>query len=246
MEVNDLPPGYRFNPSDNLLIDDILEPMTEGKPTQYRKAVKNVENFYSFCPFELDGAKDILESKENSLYLFVRRNRMSTNGKKVSRAAKDGSWRARDKSEEITTKTGTKAKRRIYMYTLKHKSEECGVKWIMEEYVLDRGENFEDYALCKLRVARSGKRKQGEEPSTSGKRKKRAKKDADNAAEERDNSRHGEGPKTNPPLPIENCSQETSDTGSLLLPRYAAELERDIWSVLMENGIYADGWFYRE
>ena len=55
MEVNDLPPGYRFNPSDNLLIDDILEPMTEGKPTQYRKAVQNVENFYSFCPSELDG-----------------------------------------------------------------------------------------------------------------------------------------------------------------------------------------------
>ncbi|KAJ8627176.1 hypothetical protein MRB53_020483 [Persea americana] len=113
---------------------------------------------------------------------------------------------------------------------------------------------------CKLRVARSGNRKQGEEPS--GKRKKHAKKDADNAAEKKDSSHHGEGPKTNPPLPIQtnpplptqtnsalpidNCSQETSDTGSHLLPPDAAELEMELRSVLMENGMYDDGWFYQE
>ncbi|KAJ8627178.1 hypothetical protein MRB53_020485 [Persea americana] len=237
MEVKDFPPGRPYNPND-ILIDVILGPMVEGKSTAHGKDVQIVENFNSLCPSGLVGAKALMENKKNSLLLFVRRIR---NGKKVSRAAKGGRWRARGGSEEITTRTGIKAKKGIFKYTPKDKSEECGLQWIMEEYVLDRRENFEDYALLQLRVARSGKWKRGEEPSTSGKRT-----DVDNAAEEKNNSRHGEGPKSNPPLPIVNCSQETSDTGSLLPPPDAAELERDIWQFPMENDINHDPWLYQE
>lgn len=56
MEDKDLPPGFSFNPSNEVLIDCYLKPMVEGESPPSHKIVESVvENFDSFRPSELDG-----------------------------------------------------------------------------------------------------------------------------------------------------------------------------------------------
>lgn len=190
------------------------------------------------------GAKDILDNKVTSKYFYVKRYRTSKNRMKVSRRAKDGTWRARGQYKKITTSSRVNARIGVYEYVPKPKSQMCsgggsdsGSKWIMEEFVLDRGENMVSQFIlminklclqyCCMHVAMyicmtcnkyCNFALQFEDYAIRkvrlplGGKRKHAKKEADDGPKEKGS--HGGGPQTNPPLPIGNCTRENSETGA--------------------------------
>ncbi|CAA7389132.1 unnamed protein product [Spirodela intermedia] len=153
-EIN-LPPGFRFHPTDEELVVHYLScKAAKGKPPV--SIIAEVE-LYNYDPWELP-EKALFGKRE--WYFFTARNRKYPNGSRPNRAAGNGYWKATGADKPITPAGSSKPlgiKKALVFYSGKAPK---GVKsdWIMHEYRLVEATGkkggcsmrLDDWVLCRL------------------------------------------------------------------------------------------------
>ncbi|KAG4939419.1 hypothetical protein GLYMA_16G151500v4 [Glycine max] len=159
-QSNNLPPGFRFHPTDEELILHYLRKKVASIPLPV--AIIAEVDIYKFDPWELP-AKAAFGEKE--WYFFSPRDRKYPNGARPNRAAASGYWKATgtDKNIVASLAGGVRehfgVKKALVFYKGKPPK---GVKtnWIMHEYRLvdtnrpirikDTSMRLDDWVLCRI------------------------------------------------------------------------------------------------
>lgn len=128
-----LPPGFRFHPTDEELVVHYLKKKVASVPLPV-SIIAEID-LYKFDPWELP-AKSIFGEQE--WYFFSPRDRKYPNGARPNRAATSGYWKATGTDKPVLTAGGTQkvgVKKALVFYGGKPPK---GVKtnWIMHEYRL--------------------------------------------------------------------------------------------------------------
>ncbi|KAL8510334.1 hypothetical protein ACS0TY_017227 [Phlomoides rotata] len=126
-----LPPGFRFHPTDEELVVHYLKKKAAAAPLPV-SIIADVD-LYKFDPWELP-AKAIFGEQE--WYFFSPRDRKYPNGARPNRAATSGYWKATGTDKPVLTAGGTHkvgVKKALVFYGGKPPK---GIKtnWIMHEY----------------------------------------------------------------------------------------------------------------
>ncbi|GAB2233120.1 hypothetical protein Droror1_Dr00002336 [Drosera rotundifolia] len=178
-----LPPGFRFHPTDEELIVHYLKRKAASTPLPV--AIIADIDLYKFDPWELP-AKAIFGEQE--WYFFSPRDRKYPNGARPNRAATSGYWKATGTDKPVLTATGNQkvgVKKALVFYRGKPPR---GIKsdWIMHEYRLLDGNSsnsrlprldldsskkassrLDDWVLCRIykksNIVRSSEQEREEE-----------------------------------------------------------------------------------
>ncbi|KAI3820573.1 hypothetical protein L1987_08121 [Smallanthus sonchifolius] len=128
-----LPPGFRFHPTDEELVVHYLKKKAASVPLPV--AIIAEVDLYKFDPWELPAKATF---GEEEWYFFSPRDRKYPNGARPNRAATSGYWKATGTDKPVLTSGGTQkvgVKKALVFYGGKPPK---GVKtnWIMHEYRL--------------------------------------------------------------------------------------------------------------
>eukprot|EP01018_Ginkgo_biloba_P022358 Gb_35309 [translate_table: standard] len=155
-----LPPGFRFHPTDEELVVHYLKKKASASPLPVT-IIAEVD-LYKFDPWELPGKATF---GEQEWYFFSPRDRKYPNGARPNRAATSGYWKATGTDKPILTSGGTQkvgVKKALVFYGGRPPK---GIKtnWIMHEYRLaDSGARpsnlaskkgslrLDDWVLCRI------------------------------------------------------------------------------------------------
>lgn len=148
-----LPPGFRFHPTDDELVVHYLCRRCAGLPI----AVPIIAelDLYKFDPWQLPG-KALYGEKE--WYFFSPRDRKYPNGSRPNRSAASGYWKATGADKPIGSPKPVAIKKALVFYTGKAPKGEKS-NWIMHEYRLadtNRSANkkgslrLDEWVLCRL------------------------------------------------------------------------------------------------
>ncbi|KAJ0693597.1 putative transcription factor NAM family [Helianthus annuus] len=139
-----LPPGFRFHPTDEELVVHYLKKKASSIPLPV--AIIAEVDLYKFDPWELP-SKAIFGDQE--WYFFSPRDRKYPNGMRPNRAATSGYWKATGTDRPIMSSTGDQkvgVKKALVFYGGKPPK---GIKtnWIMHEYRLIENASFKAPAV---------------------------------------------------------------------------------------------------
>ncbi|XP_041004792.1 NAC domain-containing protein 2-like [Juglans microcarpa x Juglans regia] len=148
-----LPPGFRFHPTDEELVNHYLCRKCASLPLAV-PIIKEID-LYKFDPWQLP---DMALYGEKEWYFFSPRDRKYPNGSRPNRAAGTGYWKATGADKPIGKPKPLGIKKALVFYAGKAPK---GVKtnWIMHEYRLanvDRSAGkknnlrLDDWVLCRL------------------------------------------------------------------------------------------------
>uniref|UniRef100_A0A0C9QWY1 TSA: Wollemia nobilis Ref_Wollemi_Transcript_2396_1710 transcribed RNA sequence n=1 Tax=Wollemia nobilis TaxID=56998 RepID=A0A0C9QWY1_9CONI len=156
----DLPPGFRFHPTDEELVVHYLKKKASSSPLPM--SIITEIDLYKFDPWELPGKTTY---GEHEWYFFSPRDRKYPNGARPNRAAGSGYWKATGTDKPILA-TGSRqkvgVKKALVFYGGKPPK---GIKtdWIMHEYRLVDGISkpgslssrkgslrLDDWVLCRI------------------------------------------------------------------------------------------------
>ncbi|XWS44647.1 hypothetical protein CRYUN_Cryun15aG0066000 [Craigia yunnanensis] len=150
----ELPPGFRFHPTDDELVNHYLCRKCASQPISVR-IIAEID-LYKFDPWQLP---DMALYGEKEWYFFSPRDRKYPNGSRPNRAAGSGYWKATGADKPIGKPKALGIKKALVFYAGKAPR---GVKtnWIMHEYRLanvDRSAGkknnnlrLDDWVLCRL------------------------------------------------------------------------------------------------
>ncbi|KAL2347179.1 hypothetical protein Fmac_001179 [Flemingia macrophylla] len=150
----ELPPGFRFHPTDEELVNHYLCRKCSGQPIAV-PIIKEVD-LYKFDPWQLP---EMGFYGEKEWYFFSPRDRKYPNGSRPNRAAGSGYWKATGADKPIGKPKALGIKKALVFYAGKAPK---GVKtnWIMHEYRLanvDRSASkknnnlrLDDWVLCRI------------------------------------------------------------------------------------------------
>ncbi|XP_009593583.1 NAC transcription factor 56 [Nicotiana tomentosiformis] len=151
-----LPPGFRFHPTDEELVVHYLEKKVASAPLSVTIIAE--VHLYKFDPWELPSKANF---GEQEWYFFSPRDRKYPNGARPNRAATSGYWKATGTDKPIFTSNGTKkigVKKTLIFYRGKPLK---GMKsnWVMHEYrLVDNNSSLtkkcslrlDDWVLCRI------------------------------------------------------------------------------------------------
>ncbi|XP_076908487.1 NAC transcription factor 32-like [Bidens hawaiensis] len=150
----ELPPGFRFHPTDDELVTHYLCRRCASQPISV-PIIKEID-LYKFDPWQLP---DMALYGEKEWYFFSPRERKYPNGSRPNRAAGTGYWKATGADKPIGKPKAVGIKKALVFYAGKAPR---GVKtnWIMHEYRLanvDRSASkrnnnlrLDDWVLCRI------------------------------------------------------------------------------------------------
>ncbi|KAJ1391512.1 NAC domain [Sesbania bispinosa] len=149
----ELPPGFRFHPTDEELVNHYLCRKCAGQPISV-PVIKEID-LYKFDPWQLP---EMGFQSEKEWYFFSPRDRKYPNGSRPNRAAGSGYWKATGADKPIGKPKALGIKKALVFYAGKAPK---GVKtnWIMHEYRLanvDRSAGkknnlrLDDWVLCRI------------------------------------------------------------------------------------------------
>ncbi|OMO73529.1 No apical meristem (NAM) protein [Corchorus olitorius] len=128
-----LPPGFRFHPSDEELIVHYLKNKVTSNPLP-ASIIAEID-LYKYNPWELP-SKALFG--EDEWYFFSPRDRKYPNGARPNRAAASGYWKATGTDKPILTSCGTKSigvKKALVFYKGRP-PKGTKTEWVMHEYRL--------------------------------------------------------------------------------------------------------------
>ncbi|KAJ9568126.1 hypothetical protein OSB04_004092 [Centaurea solstitialis] len=128
-----LPPGFRFHPTDEELVVHYLKKKAASAPLPV--AIIAEVDLYKFDPWELPAKATF---GEQEWYFFSPRDRKYPNGARPNRAATSGYWKATGTDKPVLTSGGTQkvgVKKALVFYGGKP-PKGAKTNWIMHEYRL--------------------------------------------------------------------------------------------------------------
>ncbi|GFS46315.1 NAC domain containing protein 2 [Actinidia rufa] len=160
MSSHNLPPGFRFHPTDEELIFHYLKKKVSSPSTPLVSIIADID-LYKFNPWELP-AKALFG--DNEWFFFTPRDRKYPNGARPNRTAGVGYWKATGTDKPILCSGGLQCigvKKALVFYKGRPPK---GLKtdWVMHEYRLLDGSStlprlrgsmrLDDWVLCRVRL----------------------------------------------------------------------------------------------
>ncbi|CAN6205778.1 unnamed protein product [Urochloa humidicola] len=130
----DLPPGFRFHPTDEELVVHYLKKKAASVPLPV--AIIAEVDLYKFDPWELP---DKATFGEHEWYFFSPRDRKYPNGARPNRAATSGYWKATGTDKPIMASSGSREKvgvKKALVFYRGKPPKGLKTNWIMHEYRL--------------------------------------------------------------------------------------------------------------
>lgn len=150
----ELPPGFRFHPTDEELVTHYLCRKCASQPISV-PIIAEID-LYKYDPWQLP---ELAKYGEKEWYFFSPRDRKYPNGSRPNRAAGSGYWKATGADKPIGQPKALAIKKALVFYAGKAPKGEK-TNWIMHEYRLadvDRsarkrgsGLRLDDWVLCRI------------------------------------------------------------------------------------------------
>ncbi|CAI9113301.1 OLC1v1013874C1 [Oldenlandia corymbosa var. corymbosa] len=148
-----LPPGFRFHPTDEELVNYYLKRKIHGQEIEL-DIIPEVD-LYKCEPWEL-AEKSFLPSRDPEWYFFGPRDRKYPNGFRTNRATKAGYWKSTGKDRRVSSQHRAIGMKKTLVYYRGRAPQGIRTDWVMHEYRLDDKEcedtsGLQDsYALCRV------------------------------------------------------------------------------------------------
>ncbi|KAL9225954.1 hypothetical protein vseg_001823 [Gypsophila vaccaria] len=157
---SNLPPGFRFHPTDEELIVHYLKNQAMSRPCPV-SIIPEVD-IYKFDPWQLP---DKAEFGENEWYFFTPRDRKYPNGIRPNRATLSGYWKATGTDKSIYSGNKYVGIKKALVFYKGRPPKGCKTDWIMHEYRLTEAKHqpikqhgsmrLDDWVLCRIYKKRS-------------------------------------------------------------------------------------------
>ncbi|KAH9614936.1 hypothetical protein KSS87_012380 [Heliosperma pusillum] len=172
---SNLPPGFRFHPTDEELIIHYLKNQAMSRPCPV-SIIPEVD-IYKFDPWHLP---DMAEFGEKEWYFFTPRDRKYPNGIRPNRATLSGYWKATGTDKAIYSGAKYIGIKKALVFYKGRPPKGSKTDWIMHEYRLTEAKHqsvkqhgsmrLDDWVLCRIYKKRSvAKTEEKAEDSSSSK-----------------------------------------------------------------------------
>ncbi|KAJ8774522.1 hypothetical protein K2173_016968 [Erythroxylum novogranatense] len=151
----DLPPGFRFHPTDEELIIYYLRNQATSKPCPVT-IIPEVD-IYKFDPWQLPEKNDF---GENEWYFFSPRERKYPNGTRPNRTTTSGYWKATGTDKGIRSGSRYVGIKKVLVFYKGKPPKGVKTDWIMHEYRLNEptklgnkakgSMRLDDWVLCRI------------------------------------------------------------------------------------------------
>ncbi|KAL6583685.1 NAC domain-containing protein 54 [Orobanche minor] len=148
-----LPPGFRFHPTDEELVNYYLKRKIQGLEIEL-DIIPEVD-LYKCEPWDL-AEKSFLPSRDPEWYFFGPRDRKYPNGFRTNRATRAGYWKSTGKDRKVSSQNRAIGMKKTLVYYRGRAPQGLRTDWVMHEYRLD-DKDWEDtsgiqdsYALCRV------------------------------------------------------------------------------------------------
>ncbi|CAA7051279.1 unnamed protein product [Microthlaspi erraticum] len=148
-----LPPGFRFHPTDEELVNYYLKRKINGQEIEL-DIIPEVD-LYKCEPWDLS-EKSFLPSRDPEWYFFGPRDRKYPNGFRTNRATRGGYWKSTGKDRRVTSQSRAIGMKKTLVYYRGRAPQGIRTDWVMHEYRLDDKDcddpsSLQDsYALCRV------------------------------------------------------------------------------------------------
>ncbi|XP_052198721.1 NAC domain-containing protein 1-like [Diospyros lotus] len=156
--TSELPPGFRFHPTDEELIMYYLRNQSMSRPCPV--AIIPEVDIYKFDPWQLP---EKAEFGENEWYFFTPRDRKYPNGARPNRAAVSGYWKATGTDKAIYSGAKYVGVKKALVFYKGRPPKGSKTDWIMHEYrIIDSRKpascskqngptmRLDDWVLCRI------------------------------------------------------------------------------------------------
>ncbi|KAJ8563312.1 hypothetical protein K7X08_031764 [Anisodus acutangulus] len=148
-----LPPGFRFHPTDEELVNYYLKRKIHGLEIEL-DIIPEID-LYKCEPWQL-AEKSFLPSRDPEWYFFGPRDRKYPNGFRTNRATRAGYWKSTGKDRRVTSQNRAIGMKKTLVYYRGRAPQGIRTDWVMHEYRIDDKEcegtsGIQDsYALCRV------------------------------------------------------------------------------------------------
>ncbi|CAM8956069.1 unnamed protein product [Rhodiola kirilowii] len=164
---NVVPPGFRFHPTDEELVDYYLRKRIASKRIDL-DVIKDVD-LYRIEPWDLQELCQIGTEDQSDYYFFSHKDKKYPTGTRTNRATKEGFWKATGRDKAIYVKRNLVGMRKTLVYYKGRAPNGQKLDWIMHEYRLETNENAvpqeEGWVVCRVfkkRIVATSMRKDGD------------------------------------------------------------------------------------
>ncbi|XVE99663.1 hypothetical protein REPUB_Repub03eG0219100 [Reevesia pubescens] len=158
--LKSMPPGYRFKPRDDELVDYYLKRKVNGKSLP-PNIIREV-HLYNYDPETLTEMNDNKSSNGtvSEWYFFTPRERKYKNGKRPGRGTGNGFWKAAGADKHVMRKGNLVGLKKTLVFFLGKPPKGDKTNWIMHEFVLSNPPvrertseddmRLDDWVLCRV------------------------------------------------------------------------------------------------
>ncbi|KAI4315291.1 hypothetical protein L6164_028117 [Bauhinia variegata] len=147
-----VPPGFRFHPTDEELVDYHLRKKVACKRIDL-DVIKDVD-LYKIEPWDLQELCRIGTGEQNDWYFFSHKDKKYPTGTRTNRATKAGFWKATGRDKAIYAKHFLIGMRKTLVFYKGRAPNGQKSDWIMHEYRLETNENVtpqeEGWVVCRV------------------------------------------------------------------------------------------------
>ncbi|KAM0002281.1 putative transcription factor NAM family [Helianthus debilis subsp. tardiflorus] len=134
-----VPPGFRFHPTDEELVDYYLRKKVASKRIDL-DVIKDVD-LYKIEPWDLQELCRLGTEEQNEWYFFSHKDKKYPTGTRTNRATKVGFWKATGRDKAIYSKNNLAGMRKTLVFYKGRAPNGQKSDWIMHEYRLETNEN---------------------------------------------------------------------------------------------------------
>ncbi|XP_010546359.1 PREDICTED: NAC domain-containing protein 7-like isoform X1 [Tarenaya hassleriana] len=147
-----VPPGFRFHPTDEELVDYYLRKKVASKRIEI-DFIKDVD-LYKIEPWDLNDLCIIGNEEQNEWYFFSHKDKKYPTGTRTNRATKAGFWKATGRDKAIYSRHSLIGMRKTLVFYQGRAPNGQKSDWIMHEYRLETNENGtpqeEGWVVCRV------------------------------------------------------------------------------------------------
>ncbi|XP_020259671.1 NAC domain-containing protein 7-like [Asparagus officinalis] len=147
-----VPPGFRFHPTDEELVDYYLRKKVASIKIDL-DVIKDVD-LYKIEPWDLQEQCKIGVEEQNEWYFFSHKDKKYPTGTRTNRATTAGFWKATGRDKPIYSKNNLVGMRKTLVFYKGRAPNGQKSDWIMHEYRLETNENAtpqeEGWVVCRV------------------------------------------------------------------------------------------------
>ncbi|KAF9614480.1 hypothetical protein IFM89_018727 [Coptis chinensis] len=134
-----VPPGFRFHPTDEELVDYYLRKKIASRRIDL-DVIKDID-LYKIEPWDLIEKCKIGTEEQNEWYFFSHKDKKYPTGTRTNRATTAGFWKATGRDKAIYSKHNLIGMRKTLVFYKGRAPNGLKSDWIMHEYRLETNEN---------------------------------------------------------------------------------------------------------